>query len=308
MIKISIVSPTFNEHSNVEELHARITQVMSQIKFDYEILFIDNASTDGTQELLRQLAERDSRVKLIINESNFGWIRSPYHALLQTNAEATVLISSDLQDPPEMIPSLIEKWKSGAKVVLATRKSSDEKWPKRSIRKVFYKVLSAVSSTQLIPNATGAGIFDREVINELRNLREPYPYFRGLVVELGFKVETADFHQPIRKNGKTKSTFLKLYDVALLGLISQGGAAMRLVSLLGFGVAAVSLLVALGYLLAKLIYWDSFELGLTPLILGVFFFGSVQVALLGLLGEYLASIQRRLKNLPLVIESERVNF
>jgi len=306
--KLSIVSPTFNEEGNVSELYLRISEVMANNGLDYEIIFIDNASTDTTVEKLRDLATKDKRVKLILNATNFGHIRSPYYGLLQSDSDASVLIASDLQDPPEIIDSFVEKWREGNKVVLAVKSSSDEAWVMRSLRRSYYAMLSRFSSTPLVRNATGSGLFDRSVIAELRKLNEPYPYFRGLVTELGFTVASVEFRQPKRVAGKTKNNWSTLYDIAILGLTSHGGAAIRLVSLFGFGVAALSLFVALGYLVAKLLFWDSFELGLSPLILGVFFFGSIQIALLGLLGEYLSNIQRRLKNLPLVIEAERVNF
>jgi glycosyltransferase involved in cell wall biosynthesis len=308
MKKISIVSPTFNEEGNVELLYQRINDVMAVQNLDYEIIFIDNASTDNTVGILRRLASRDKRVKLIINATNFGHIRSPYYGLLQTNSDASVLIASDLQDPPELLGSLIEEWERGAPIVLAVKSTSDESWPWRMFRRVFYKVMSKLAQAPLVRNATGAGLFDKKVIDQLKVLEDPYPYFRGLVTELGFPVATVEFHQPLRHSGKTKNNWITLYDIAILGLTTHGGAAIRLISLFGFLVAILSFLASLVYFVAKLLFWESFELGLAPLILGVFFFGSVQVFLLGILGEYLSSIQRRIRKLPLVIEAERVNF
>jgi glycosyltransferase involved in cell wall biosynthesis len=308
MTKISIVTPTFNEEENVEILYNRISKVMGNQPYDYEILFIDNASTDETVPKLRKLAESDKRVKLILNARNFGHIRSPYHGLLQASGEAVILIASDLQDPPEMIDSLIESWKKGNKVVLAVKSSTDEGWAWKLIRKGYYKFVTKISNEPLVRNATGAGLFDESVITELKKLKEPYPYFRGLVTELGFRVTTIEFHQPKRQSGKTKNNFFTLYDIALLGITTSGGTPIRLISLAGFGVALLSFLIALGYLMAKILYWDSFEFGFAPIILGVFFFGSFQIFLIGLLGEYLANIQRRIRNMPLVIEDERVNF
>jgi polyisoprenyl-phosphate glycosyltransferase len=308
MKKISIVSPTFNEEGNVELLYQRINEVMAVQTLDYEIIFIDNDSTDNTVSILRGLASRDKRVKLILNATNFGHIRSPYYGLLQTNSDASVLIASDLQDPPELLGSLIEEWERGAPIVLAVKSSSDESWPWRMFRRVFYKVMSKLAQAPLVRNATGAGLFDKKVIDQLKVLEDPYPYFRGLVTELGFPVATVEFHQPLRHSGKTKNNWITLYDIAILGLTTHGGAAIRLISLLGFLVAILSFFASLMYFVAKLLFWESFELGLAPLILGVFFFGSVQVFLLGILGEYLSSIQRRIRKLPLVIEAERVNF
>lgn len=308
MTKISIVSPTFNEEDNVEILYERISKVMASQPYDYEILFIDNASTDQTVSRLRKLAEADKRVKLILNARNFGHIRSPYYGLLQATGNAVILIASDLQDPPEMIDSLIESWNEGNKIVLAVKSSTDESWIWRVVRRSYYKFVTKISNEPLVRNATGAGLFDESVIKELKKLNEPYPYFRGLVTELGFRVKTIEFHQPKRQSGKTKNNFFTLYDIALLGITTSGGAPIRLISLAGFAVAVLSLVIAIGYFIAKLLYWDSFEFGFAPLILGVFFFGSFQIFLIGLLGEYLANIQRRIRNLPLVIEDERVNF
>jgi len=305
---ISIVTPTFNEEGNVETLYQRITKVMVNQPHDYEIIFIDNASTDSTVTRLRKLAHADKKVKLILNARNFGHIRSPYHGLLQATGQAVILIASDLQDPPEMIESLIDSWTEGNKVVLAVKSSTDESWIWRIIRRTYYKFVTKISNEPLVKNATGAGLFDEAVIKELKKLNEPYPYFRGLVTELGFRVKTIEFHQPKRQAGKTKNNFFTLYDIALLGITTSGGAPIRLISLAGFAVAVLSLVIAIGYLIAKLLFWDSFEFGFAPLILGVFFFGSFQIFLIGLLGEYLANIQRRIRNMPLVIEDERVNF
>lgn len=308
MKKITIVSPTHNEEGNVEALYLRVQSVMESCSYDYELLFIDNCSTDHTKSILRELAAQDRRVKLIFNASNFGHIRSPFYGLLQTDSDASILIASDLQDPPETIPSLLIEWENGAKVVLAVKSSADESKTWKVLRRTYYRLLSKVSQSPLVSNATGSGLFDREVIEQMRQLDDPYPYFRGLVTELGYPLSTVPFHQPQRFSGKTKNNWVTLYDMAILGLTTHGGAAMRLISLGGFAVAALSFLAAIGYLLAKVLFWDSFELGLAPIILGVFFFGSIQVFLLGLLGEYLSNIQRRIRKLPLVIEAERVNF
>jgi glycosyltransferase involved in cell wall biosynthesis len=308
MKKISIVSPTFNEEGNVGPLYQRVTSVMQSTSYDYELIFIDNCSSDQTVNRLRSLAAQDKKVKLILNATNFGHIRSPYHGLLQTKSDASILIASDLQDPPELIPSLIEEWEAGARVVLAVKSTSDESKIWKVLRRSYYKILSKLSQTPLVLNATGSGLFDARVIDLMRQLEDPYPYFRGLVTELGFPVKTVPFHQPARISGKTKNNWLTLYDIAILGLTTSGGAAMRLISMFGFAVATLSLFVTFAYLIAKVVFWNTFELGLAPVILGVFFFGSVQVFILGILGEHLSNIQRRIRKLPLVIEAERVNF
>lgn len=308
MATISIVTPTFNEEGNVHELYARITATMSKTGFKYELIFIDNASTDDTVKKIRELASADKRVKLILNASNFGHIRSPYYGLLQAQGDAVVFIASDLQDPPELLETFLNEWQSGKKVVLAVKASSDEGFFWRNIRKIYYKFIEKISDTPVIKNSTGAGIFDRQVIDELRKLSDPYPYFRGLVVELGFRVHTVEFHQPVRKAGKTKNNVFTLLDIAILGITTQSKAPIRLISLIGLAIAILSLAIAVVYAAAKLLFWNSFQLGLAPLIIGVFFFGSIQIFLIGLVGEYLANIQRRLRNLPLVIEDERINF
>ena len=308
MKKISIVTPTYNEEGNVDELYSRITKTMASLPYQYEVIFIDNASTDSTSQKIRALAKKDKKIKLIQNARNFGHIRSPYYALLQAHGDAVIAIASDLQDPPELIETFIRNWEIGNKVVLAVKTSSDEGFMMRSLRKQYYKFVSKVSDAPLVRSATGAGIFDQSVIVELRKLTEPYPYFRGLIAELGFPVTTIEFHQPLRKAGKTKNNLVTLFDIAILGITTHTNAPMRLISFFGLLTAAVSFIVAVGYAIAKLVFWNSFQIGLAPLIIGVFFFGSVQVFLIGLLGEYLSNIQRRLRNLPLVIEQERVNF
>lgn len=310
MKKISIVTPTYNEEGNVEELLDRISSVMSKVshEYDYEIIFIDNDSTDDTVKKIRGFAQKDKRIKLIKNARNFGHIRSPYYGILQATGDAVILIASDLQDPPELIEGFLLEWRSGKKVVLAVKSSTDERFILRNLRKAYYRFVSKISSSPLVQNATGAGIFDQTVIGELRKLTEPYPYFRGLITELGFPVHTIEFHQPMRKSGKTKNNLVTLFDIAILGITTHSNAPMRLISFFGLITACLSFVIAVGYAIAKLLFWNSFQIGLAPLIIGVFFFGSVQIFLIGLLGEYLANIQRRLRNLPLVIEQERVNF
>lgn len=308
MKKISIVSPTFNEEGNVDELYKRITETMATLPYEYEIIFIDNASTDNTSLNIRALSSKDKKVKLIQNARNFGHIRSPYYGLLQADGDAVVAIASDLQDPPELIESFIRSWEAGNKIVLAVKGSTDEGFIWKTIRKRYYKLVSKLSDSQQIQNATGAGLFDKSVITELKKLQEPYPYFRGLIAELGFPVTTVKFHQPQRQSGKTKNNLVTLFDIAILGITTHSHAPIRLISFLGLITAGLSFLIAVGYAVAKLLFWNSFQIGLAPLVIGVFFFGSVQIFLIGLIVEYLANIQRRLRNLPLVIEEERINF
>lgn len=306
--KISIVTPLFNEAENVTELCDRVANVMANLPYDYEHLCIDNCSTDNTVTLLRDRAARDSNLRVIVNARNFGYIRSSFHALLQASGDAAVLIASDLQDPPEMIVEFIKQWEAGYKTVMATKPTSEESSLMFAIRKVYYKTIGRISDVPLVPNATGSGLFDRAVLDILRELKDPYPYFRGLVCEIGYPIATVPFKQPKRLRGITSQNFYSLYDMAMLGITKHSKVPLRLMTLLGFGIACLSLLVAFGYLMAKLIFWNSFEIGLAPILIGLFFFSSIQMIFLGMLGEYIGSIQTQVRNLPLVIEAERINF
>jgi glycosyltransferase involved in cell wall biosynthesis len=305
---ISIVTPCYNEVDNVAELCARVAAVMRSQPHDYEHILIDNCSGDGTVETLRTIAARDPRVKVIVNARNFGHIRSPYHALLQTRGDAAVLIAADLQDPPEMILEFIERWEAGFKTVLAVKPESDELALMFALRRVYYRTISRISEVPLVQNATGAGLFDRVVLETLRSLDDPYPYFRGLLCEIGFPVATVPFRQPRRARGVTKNNFYTLYDIAMLGITNHSKVPLRIMTMTGFALALVSLLISVGYLVTKLLFWNSFDMGVAPILIGVFFFGSMQMLFIGLLGEYIGSIHTRLRKLPHVVERERINF
>jgi glycosyltransferase involved in cell wall biosynthesis len=305
---ISIVTPCYNEEDNITELCARVSHVMSEQPYDYEHIFIDNASTDGTVQRIKDIALYDKRVKIIINARNFGHIRSPFYGILQSRGDACILIASDLQDPPEMIKEFIGKWEMGFKTVLAVKPESEEKAVMFALRKFYYRLISKLSEVPLIQNATGAGMFDRVVIDVLRTIEDPYPYFRGLLCEIGFPIATVPFKQPKRLRGVTKNNFYTLYDIAMLGITNHSKIPLRLMAMGGFLLAFLSLLVAFIFLVAKLIYWDSFQLGAAPVLIGVFFFGAMQAFFIGVLGEYIGSIHTKVRNMPLVVEQERVNF
>lgn len=305
---LSIVTPCYNEGENIEELYERIVAVMATQPYEYEHICIDNASTDDTVARLKLLAARDKRLKIIVNARNFGHIRSPYHALLQSHGDATVLIASDLQDPPEMIADFIRKWEEGYKTVLAVKPESHESPLMFFVRKAYYRLVSRISEVPLVQNATGAGLFDRVVIDVLRQLDDPYPYFRGLLCEIGFPIATVPFKQPRRQRGITKNNFYTLYDIAMLGITNHSKLPLRLMTMAGFGISLLSLLTAIGYLVAKLVFWNSFQIGTAPLLIGIFFFGAVQMFFIGLLGEYIGSIHTKVRKMPLVIEAERINF
>jgi len=306
--RISVVTPLYNEEENVVELCDRIAAVMQALPYDYEHICIDNCSKDRTAALLRERAARDPRLKVIINARNFGHIRSPYYALLQASGDVAVIIAGDLQDPPELIPEFIRKWEAGYKSVMAVKPESSESSVMSYIRKLYYRFVNRISDVPLVDNATGAGLYDRAVLDVLRRINDPYPYARGLICEIGFPVATVAFAQPRRTRGVTSQNFYTLYDLAMLGITKHSKVPLRLMTMLGFGLACLSLLLAFGYLLAKLLFWNSFELGLAPVLIGMFFFGAMQLLFLGLLGEYIGTIQTQVRNLPLVVEAERINF
>ncbi|WP_145536492.1 glycosyltransferase family 2 protein [Yersinia alsatica] len=305
---ISIVTPCYNEEANIDELYQRIVDVMARLDYDYEHIFIDNCSTDNSLVKLRALAAQDKRVKLILNARNFGHIRSPYYALLQARGDAAILIASDLQDPPEMIEEFVKKWEEGFKTVMAVKPESEESRLMFFARRIYYRFVTRISEVPLVQNATGAGLFDRAVLDILKKIDDPYPYFRGLLCEIGFPIATVPFKQPRRMRGITKNNFYTLYDIAMLGITNHSKVPLRLMVIGGAMLAGFSLLAAFGFLIAKLVFWNSFQMGIAPLLISLFFFSSVQILFLGMLGEYLGSVHTKIRNMPLVIESERVNF
>jgi len=305
---ISIVTPCFNEVENVDELYRRITAVMATLPYNYEHIFIDNASTDATVSKIKNIALQDKRVKLIVNARNFGHIRSPYYGLLQSSGDACIVIASDLQDPPEMIVDFIAKWEEGYKTVLAVKPESEESIVMSMVRKSYYKFITRISEVPLVQNATGAGLFDRIVINIIKEINDPYPYFRGLLCEIGFPIATVPFKQPRRQRGITKNNFYTLYDLAMLGITNHSKIPLRLMAMGGFLLSLISLILAFGFLVAKIVLWDSFQLGTAPMLIGIFFFGAIQTFFIGVLGEYVATIHTHIRKLPLVVEIERVNF
>lgn len=305
---ISVITPLYNEEENVDELCDRVAKVMRSLPYRYEHICIDNHSTDSTVTKLKAIASGDKNLKIIVNARNFGYIRSSYHAILQAQGDAAILIASDLQDPPEMIPEFIEKWEAGYKTVLAVKPESDESALMFRIRRTYYRIITKISEAPLIQNATGSGLFDRAVLDILGSLHDPYPYFRGLVCEIGLPIATVQFRQPGRKRGVTKNNFYSLYDFAMLGITNHSKVPLRLMTIAGFGLSIISVLLALGYLIAKLLFWNSFDLGIAPMLIGIFLFGALQIFFMGMLGEYIGSIHTHLRNMPHVFELERINF
>jgi glycosyltransferase involved in cell wall biosynthesis len=306
---ISVMTPCYNEEENVEELYREVKAAIASVPgYTYEHLFIDNASTDGTVSVLRSIAARDKNVRVIVNTRNFGHIRSPHHALFQTRGEAVIAMAADLQDPPSLIPEFIRRWESGYKIVMGVKPESEENWLVFRLRKGYYDLLGRISNIKLIKNFTGFGLYDREVVETLRQIDDPYPYFRGLVADLGFSATTIEFKQPKRKRGITHNNVFTLYDMAMLGITSYSKAPLRLATMVGFLMAVASFLVSLGYLVMKLVYWSRFSFGLAPLLIGIFFLGSVQLLFIGVIGEYIGAIYTQVQHRPLVIEKERINF
>ena len=308
MKKISIVTPTFNEEENIERLCHEIKHEIEKLNYNYEHIVIDNCSTDKTIDKLREIASKDKNVKVIINSRNYGHIKSPFYGMLQSSGDACILMVADFQEPMDLIPKYINKWESGSKIILGEKIASDENNFMFTLRKVFYNFLNKISETKLSTNTTGTGLFDKEVINRLKKINDPYPYFRGLISEIGFKIETIKFHQPLRKFGITKNNFFTLYDLAMLGIVKHSRMPLRFMTLLGFIASFGCLLVAMVYFILKLIFWNSFTLGSAPTLIGIFAISSIQIMLLGLLGEYIGIILLHQRNMPLVIEKERINF
>jgi len=309
-MKISIVTPCLNEEENVAALYDEVKTVIESLgpNYHYEHIFIDNASTDQTVAVLKRIAAEDKRVKIIVNAKNFGVYRSPLHALYQASGEMIIPMSADLQDPPQLIPEFVQQWEKGYKIVAAVKKSSQEFFLMALVRKAYYRILCCLSETALIKDFTGFGLYDKHVIELIRSTGDHYPYLRGIISEMGYPVARVEYIRPTRKRGITKNRMLDLYAQAMNGIINHSKVPLRLATLTGLVVALLSLAIAIGYFIYKILYWYSFSVGMAPLVLGLFFFSSVQLVFLGVLGEYVGAIHGRLFQKWLVIEKERVNF
>jgi glycosyltransferase involved in cell wall biosynthesis len=308
MAHLCVVTPCYNEQDNVRELHRRIRAQFEALPHTYSHLFIDNASTDGTVAQVKALIAEDSHVQLIVNSRNFGHIRSPFHGVLQAGGDAVIVMASDLQDPPEMIPRLIEAWEKGFPVVKAVRSSTDETFALAMVRTLFYWIIRRISDLELTKNYTGTGLYDRRVIEILRSMGDPYPYFRGLISEIGFDSATVVFHQAKRIRGLSSNNFMTLYDIAMLGITKHSMMPLRFMTLLGFSAAGLAFLIGLGFLVMKLIFWYQFQMGQAPMLIGLFFSLSLQMFFMGIIGEYVGTILTQVRQLPHAIEKERVNL
>ncbi len=309
MKKISVVTPCYNEEGNVELLHKAVVDIFTRLgNYRLEHIFIDNASVDGTADKIKEMAKTDKSVKLIVNTRNFGHIRSPMHAFFQARGDAVILMAADFQDPPELLEDFIRKWENGYKIIIGVKKNSEEFRAMWLLRRAYYRFVKRISDIDLIQDFTGFGLYDREVVEHLRSFKEPYPYFRGQIAELGHETKKIPFSQPVRKRGITKNNFYTLYDIAMLGITTSSKVPLRLATMAGFILSIISLLIAFFYIIIKLLFWNAFSVGMAPLIFGVYFLGSVQLFFIGILGEYIGAIHTNVRNRPYVIEKERINF
>jgi len=307
---ITIMTPCYNEELNVRELHRRVLAMSAGLpEYRFEHLFIDNASKDGTVNVLREMAAEDPGVKVIVNTRNFGHVRSPMHAFLQAKGDAIGTLFADLQDPPELFVDMIREWEKGFPIVAAIKTSSEESGLIYCLRTAYYRLVARLTDVEVLEHFTGFGLYDRSVVEQIRtNFRDPYPYFRGMIAELGLPCARVTYNQQRRERGTTKNNFYTLYDMAMLGITNLSKVPLRLVIFFGFISALLSLALGVFYLAYKLVYWNSFSVGMAPLVLGLFFMGSVQLIALGIIGEYIGSIHTFVLNRPLVTEKERINF
>lgn len=310
MKKISFLIAAYNEKNNVRPLTEELVSIMNtELKeYDYEIIFIDNHSEDGTREELRSLCLENSKVKAIFNARNFGQMRSPVYGLKQTSGDCTIKLVADFQDPPAMIVDFVREWEKGARIVIGIKKASKENFMKYALRSCYYKIIRKITDINHIEHFTGFGLYDKSFIKVLRDLHDPLPYLRGIIAELGFDYVAIPYEQPKRRSGKSKNNWYTLFDYGMIGITSYSKVPLRLATMFGFILAGMSFLVGMIYLIMKLIFWNTFTAGMAPILIGVFFLGAIQLFFIGLLGEYILNINIRVMDRPLVVEEERINF
>ena len=309
MKKVSIMIPCYNEEENIEAITDAVVNQMNKLpQYDYEVVCIDNCSTDNTRPLLRKICEKNKKVKAILNVKNFGQFNSPYYGLMQCTGDCAISICADFQDPVEMIPEFLKHWEEGYQIVYGVKTSSKEGKLMYSLRTLYYKLIKKYSSVEMIEHFTGFGLYDKSFLEVMRNLKDPTPFIRGIVAELGGKRKAIEYEQPKRRAGKTHNNWYTLYDAAMLSFTSYTKVGLRVATFLGGGTAIFSFLVALIYLILKLFNWNNFDAGQAPILIGMFFLGAVQLIFLGVIGEYILSINQRAMNRPLVVEQERINF
>lgn len=310
MKKVSVLIPCFNEEENVVPMSKAISDIFEKklSHYDYELVFIDNDSKDNTRQLIREICKSNNHVKAIFNAKNFGQFNSPYYGMLQTTGDCTIAMSCDFQDPVEMIPQYLKEWENGYKIVIGIKTSSKENPIMYRLRGLYYKIIKKFSDVEQIEHFTGSGLYDRDFIEVLRNLKDPTPFLRGIVAELGYKRKEIPYEQPQRRAGKTHNNFYKLYDAAMLSFTSYTKIGLRMATFLGIICGIISAIIGVIYFVMKLVFWNSFAQGMAPIVIGMFFLGSIQLFFLGFIGEYILSINQRIMNRPLVIEEERINF
>lgn len=307
---ISVLIPCYNEEENVVPMSEAIVDLFETqlTEYNYELVFIDNDSHDKTRELLREICSKNPNVKAIFNAKNFGQFNSPYYGMLQTTGDCTISMVCDFQDPIELIPQYIKEWENGYKIVIGIKTSSRESKLMYFLRSIYYKMIKRFSDVEQIEHFTGSGLYDKSFIDVLRDLKDPKPFMRGIVAELGFKRKEIPYEQPQRRAGKTHNNFYTLYDAAMLSITSYTKIGLRLATFAGCACGGVSILIALVYLIMKLVMWNQFQAGMAPILIGMFFLGSIQLFFIGFIGEYVLSINERVMNRPLVVEEERINF
>ena len=307
---ISVMIPCYNEEETARPIYEAVRDELQRScpNYDYEILFIDNKSQDRTRAILREICAEDRHVKAIFNSKNFGQFNSPYYGICQTTGDCTITMCADFQDPVEMIPKFVAAWEEGYKIVIGKKTRSRENPVMYFLRGCYYKIIKKMSSVEMIEQFTGFGLYDKSFVETLRQLHDPTPFIRGIVAELGPERMEIEYEQPQRRAGKTHNNFYTLFDAAMLSFTSYTKVGMRVAEFVGFGIALVSFLIGLFYLVAKLVAWNSFTAGYAPTMIAVFFMGGVQLAFLGFLGEYIMAMNTRIMNRPLVIEEERLNF
>lgn len=308
--KISILIPCYNEEENVGPISEAVCNIMNSEleQYDYEVVFIDNCSTDHTRDYLRIICSKNNKIKAILNAKNFGQFNSPFYGIMQTTGDCTILMCCDFQDPVEMIPKLVKEWEKGYKIVSAIKTTSKENPIMRFLRTCYYKMIKKMSEVEQIEHFTGFGLYDKSFIEVLKTLDDPTPFLRGIVAELGYKRKEIPYEQAKRKAGKTHNNWYSLYDAAMLSFTSYTKVGLRIATIFGFICSAISVLVAIVYLILKLLYWDRFPAGIAPVLIGVFLMGSLQLFFIGFLGEYVLNINKRIMKRPLVIEEERLNW
>lgn len=308
--KISVMIPCYNELENVVPMSEAVVEQFEKNlpEYDYELVFIDNCSTDGTRDKLEEICAKNNKIKAIFNAKNFGQFNSPFYGMCQTTGDATITMCCDFQDPVDLIPQFVREWEKGYKIVAAIKTSSDENSLMYFLRTCYYKLIKKMSNVEQIEHFTGTGLYDKSFIKVLKELDDPTPFLRGIVAELGFKRKDIYYKQNMRRSGKTHNNWYSLYDAAMLSFTSYTKIGLRMATIIGFLFATINMLIAMGYLIAKLIWWDNFTLGTAPMLIGIFFIGSIQLFFLGLMGEYILNINTRVMKRPLVVEEKRINF